>query len=116
MHSLYSKTLQAWILGWCLLWMWLGLNLAVLVLEHPARDPDAFSILKDITSLNSWLVSFMDVAWTQSCSVGTVLEKSYTPINRLDTELFMANQRFLFDVIKSFVAMQVSQDDHLGAF
>ena len=68
--------------------------------EHPARDPDAFSVLKDSTSLDSWLLSFMDVAWTQPHSVGTALEKSCTPMDQLDTELFMENQRFLFGVMK----------------
>ena len=69
--------------------------------EHPARDPDAFSVLKDITSLDSWLLSFMDVAWTQPHGVDTALEMCYTPMDQLDTELFMENQRFLFDVMKS---------------
>ena len=69
-------------------------------LEHPARDPDAFSVLKDITSLDSWLFSFMDVAWTQPHGVGMALEKSYTPMDQLDTELSMENQRFLFGVMK----------------
>ena len=68
--------------------------------EHPARDPDAFSVLKDITSLDSWLLSFMDVARTQPHGVGMALEKSYTPMDQLDTELFMENQKFLFGVMK----------------
>ena len=68
--------------------------------EHPARDPDAFSALKEITSLDSWLLSFMDVAQTQPHGVGTVLEKSYTPMDQLDIELFMENQKFLFGVMK----------------
>ena len=65
MHSLYSKTLQAWILGCYLL--------------------------------------AMDVAQTQPHSVGMALEKSYTPMDQLDTELFMENQMFLFDVMKKFL-------------
>ena len=68
--------------------------------EHPARDPDAFSVLKDITSLDSWLLSFIDVAQTQPYGVCTALEKSYTPMDQLDTELFMENQKFLFDVMR----------------
>ena len=68
--------------------------------EYSARDPDAFSVLKDITSLDSWLLSFMDEAWTQPHCVGTTLEKSYTPMDQLDTELVMENQKFLFDVMK----------------
>ena len=42
--------------------------------EYPARDPDVFSVLKDITSLDSWLLSFMDVAQTQPHGVGMALE------------------------------------------
>ena len=55
--------------------------------DHPPRDPDAFS-----TSMDSWLLSFMDVAWTQPHGVGMALEKSYTPMDQLDTELFMEKE------------------------
>ena len=42
----------------------------------------------------------MDMAQTQPHGVGMVLEKSYTPMDQLDTELFMENQMFLFGVMK----------------
>ena len=68
--------------------------------DHPPRDPDAFSVLKDITNLDSWLLSFMDVARTQPHGVGMALEKSYTPMDQLDTELLIENQKFLLDVMR----------------
>ena len=70
-------------------------------LEQPARDLEAFPVLEDTTSLDSWLVSFMDVAQIQPHGVSTVLEKSYIPTDQDDMELFMENQWFLFDVMKS---------------
>ena len=50
--------------------------------------------------MDSWLLSFMHVAWTQPHGVVMALENSYTPMDQLDTELFMENQRFHFGVMK----------------